>query len=187
MDNYEGGIARLVVRVRGMNGAHQGGKLNKVILQFASRLNALVEDLDAMGSAQFDLECEHDKEPVSDIGIDGYPIPAVNWGCNYKSTLMHMTALAESAKRAADSLPTSRQRLALPFAALGVLHLRYKYEYPAPKLSDNSIDVLELERVCKAAGIYKSKETLRNALSVAMSSFDRNYFPPGIDGVLGWG
>ena len=187
MDDYESGISRLVKSVRGMNNGHRGGELRKEIMQFSNRLNALVNDLDELGSAQFDIECEHDKDPAPEFGIDGYPRSVPDWGCSYKATLMYMSALADSAKRAADSLPTARQKLALPFAALGVLHLRYKHEYPAPKLSDNSPDVLELERVCKAAGMFKSIETLRNALSAAMSSFDRYYFPLGIDEVLGQG
>lgn len=187
MDEYESGILRLVECVRGMSKGHRGGEQCKEILQFASRLNALIDDLDSLGSAQSDIESEHDKDPAPEIGIDGYPRPAPVWGCSYKATLMHMSALADSAKRAADSLPTSRQKLALPFAALGVLHLRYRHEYPPPKLSDISPDVLELKRVCEAAGVFKSNETLRNALSAAMSSFDRYYFPPGIDEVLGQG
>lgn len=187
MDDYESGISRLVKSVRGLSKGHRGGELSKEIMQFSNRLNALVNDLDELGSAQFDIECEHDKDPAPEVGIDGMPKPALDWGCTYKATLMHMSALADSAKRAADSLPTSRQKLALPFAALGVLHLRYRHEYPPPKLSDISPDVLELKRVCEAAGVFKSNETLRNALSAAMSSFDRYYFPPGIDEVLGQG
>jgi hypothetical protein len=187
VDDYESGISRLIERVRRMNKGHGGGTLSKEILQFASRLKGLVDDLDSLGSAQEDIECEHDKDPAPEIGNDGYPRPVTVWGCSYKATLMHMSALADSAKRAADSLPTARQKLALPFAALGVLHLRYRYEYPAPKLSDNSPDVLELKRVCEAAGMFKSNETLRNALSAAMISFDRYYFSPGIDEVLGQG
>lgn len=187
MVDYEHGISRLIERVRGMAVAFDVTTLHSEIMHFSERLKGLASDLDELGSAQFNIECEHDKEPTPDIGLDGYPMPSPDWGCTYKATLMHMGSLADSAKRAADSLPKPRQRLALRFAAMGVLHLRYRNDFPNPRLSDNSPDVQELKRVCEAAGIFKSIETLRNALSTEMKSFDRHYFPPGIWEVIDGG
>lgn len=177
MNNYEQGIARLIKRVRELDQPWSPTPLRNEILDVAKRLEALVQLLEVNGSAQFDIECEHDKEPDPETGVDGYRIPVPDFRCGYQPTLGYMRDLADSARRAASSLPGSREKAALPFAAMGLLHLRYAHGFDAPRISDSSADVEELDRVCKGAGLYKARETLRNSLSEALKIFDRHYMP----------
>jgi hypothetical protein len=180
-DDYERAILRLIERVRGMNEAPKVVTLRrKKLMGFAKRLNDLASELDQPWAVQSDIECEHDKEPAPRIGRDGYPIPVQRLGVSYQATLMNMRLLADSAKRAADSLPNPRQRPVLPFAAMALLNLRYQHSFPRPVLSNESVDVHELQRVCNAAGMRLSPESFRNALSTALKRFDPLDCPPEI-------
>ena len=182
--DYEKGILRLVERVRELNDPWNSTERRKEIEGLADRLNALLRDLETPGAAQGEIEYEHDQPPAPEIGPDGLPTPGERWAPTYAATLHHMRALRDSAKRAAEALPGPRLRPALPFAALGLLHLRYRHGFERPRLSDSSPDVRELGRVCNAAGLFKSPEALRNALSKEMQSFDPNFIRPDIERII---
>ena len=177
MDAYQLGIERLIQRVRQLAEPWSPTPIKKEIDSLAKRLQALAEDLSVDGVAQFSIECEHDREPETETGVDGWPIEPVSFDIRYAGIVHHIKLLAESAKRASSNLPNSRMRHALPFAALGLLYLRHEHDFAPAALSDNSLDVKELERVCNAAGIVLSRESYRNALSDALQKFDVHYVP----------
>jgi hypothetical protein len=185
--DYERGIFRLIEYVRQLSDTPSPTERRKAITAIADRLNAVLFDLETSGAAQGAIEDEHDQVPWPEVGFDGLPIPVPNWDVSYSATLGHMRALVDSAKRAADKLPNPRERNALPSAALGLLHLRIKHGFDRPRLSDTSPDVQELKRVCEAAGLFKSAETLRNALSKELQSFDPYYAPPWVDRIIDGG
>ena len=185
--DYERGISRLVDYVRQLSDTPSPTEQRRAITALADRLNDLLFDLETSGAAQGAIEYEHDQAAPAEIDFDGLPTPAPKWGVSYSATLGHMRDLVSSAKRAADKLPNPRERNALPFAALGLLHLRIKHGFDRPRLSDTSPDVQELKRVCEAAGLFKSPETLRNALSKELQSFDPYFAPPWVDRIIGGG
>lgn len=150
------------------------------MIAFSKRLGDLVDDLDSGGMGCFGIEEEHDKEPLRLIGRDGYSTPAPDFSCSYKATLMHMRELADSANRAAENLPDPRRRFALPFAAMGLLHLKAWHGHKVGAIDVFSRAVEQLQAICIDAGITLSNEALRNALSVEFNQFDPYYFPPGI-------
>ena len=160
--------------------------LKKEIQSFAKRLIELADDLDQGNQSCFDIEEEHDKEPLREFGADGMPIPVESRYGNFKTVLNEMRALAASANRAADSLPNSRAKHALPFAAMGLLHLRVWHDKQISPIDTYSPVVTELEDICKRAGICKGAgislepETIRNALRTQYNQFDPHFYPPGI-------
>ncbi|MDI1267802.1 MAG: hypothetical protein PSV40_01685 [Polaromonas sp.] len=168
---YEQGINRLIEYVRKQTNVLNPTQRKNALVAFATRLNALARDLETHGMAQGAIEEEHDQAP------DVF--------CSYAATLRHMRELAESAQRAAASLPDARKRFAMPAAALGLVHLRHAHGYKRPVLSNTSADVKELARVCKAAGLIKSDEALRGALAAGLNAFDPYYVPPWVDEVVG--
>ncbi len=182
--DYEAGILRLVERVRQLDRPWNSTGRRKEIEGLADRLNALLCDLETPGAAQGAIEFEHDQPPAPEIGRDGLSVPVERWAPTYEATLYHMRTLADSAKRAAATLPEPRLRPAVPFAALGLLHLRYRHGYSRPSLSNTSPEVSELERVCNAAGIFRSREALRNALSKELQTFDPCFIRPDIERII---
>lgn len=182
--NYELGIVRLVDRVRGMDNGWSPTPLRREIERIAVDLERLVDVLELDGLAQSCIESDHDKEPPVEVDFNGMPVPAPASGDSYQVTVMRMRNLAAHARRAAGALPSPRAKLALPFAAMALLHLRYWHDYPRPALSDGSAGALELTRVCNLAGLPKAPETIRNALSEALKTFDPRYFPDGVYDVV---
>lgn len=180
MSTYERGLERLILRISVMDNGWSPTPLKKEMESLAKRLNALVDDLDDGKVACFEIESEHDKEPLPEIGITGAPSPVEVWNCSYKATLTHMKALADSANRAASSLPNSRVRHALPFAAMGLLHLKVWHGQQIGPIDVDSLAVLELESICNRAGIHLGPETFRNAMNKEFKLFDRHFYPPGI-------
>jgi len=171
--------------VRELNEPWSPTALHRETIDYAERLESLASDLSRKGVAQFGIEIEHNRPLDQEIDVDGWPIEIEDWRISFSGTLFRMKELAASARSAAASLPTARQRRALPFAALGLLHLRYRDERDwAPSLSNNSEAVLELSRICDLAGIPKAPETLRNALSDAMKAFDKHFLPPELRFVI---
>lgn len=175
---YEDGIAALIRRVKVMHSAGWSPTpQRKAAEAIAAKLSEAADLLDAQGVAQFDIENAHDEpEPVG-IGPDGMPQPAQSWGCSYKATVMHMRSLAETARRVADELPSPQKKHAAPFAALVLLHLRYRHGFPRPSTYAQGAEVAELGRVLEAAGIVLSEERRHNILSDALKTFDPHYFP----------
>lgn len=184
VSTYEKSVARLIERIRHMDGDWSPTPLRKDLLDIRKRLLELVERLEGQGTAQFDLEEEHGQEPPPMIGVDGLPVHQPNYGASYKATLWHMRHLADSAQRASDKLPGSRERLAIPFAAMTLLHLKYWHDKQMPKLTNSSPDVVELSDICKEAGMPRSIEVFRNALSAALAKFDPHFYPPGVYEIL---
>lgn len=178
--DYEQGITRLVARVRVMDGDWSSTPLREDINRIAAELERLADDLDSYGVAQCEIEREHDRESPDEIARDGARVPAPDWGTSYQGTILHMRGLAGSARHAAGLLPSARAKQALPFAAIALLHLRYQHDYARPAISDRSPDALELARVCELAKKPRAPETIRNALSKALKSFDPHYFPGGV-------
>lgn len=184
VSTYKEGVARLIERMRLMDGDWSPTPLRNELLDIRKRLLELVQLLEGQGVALSDLEEEHDKEPSLIIGDDGLPIDQSNYGVNYKATLWHMRDLADSAQRASEKLPGARERLAIPFAALALVHLKYWHGENLPKLSNNSPAVLELSEICTKAGKPRAIESIRNNLSSALRDFDPHFYPPGVYEIL---
>lgn len=185
LSTYSEGVERLKKRLRGMsNTSWSPTPEYKKLHEIATALVSLADELDGCGVAQSSIESEHDKVQPPLIGADGWPIPAPDYGISFKATLMYMRELAGSAKSAASKLPNPRSRAAIPFAALAFVHLKYWYEHERPKLTNDGKDVQELSEICESAGILRSPENMRNALSDALKIFDRHFYPPGILNIL---
>ena len=178
--DYDQGISRLVARLQHMDGDWSPTPLREKIECIAVDLERLIDVLEADGVAQSQIELEHDKEPPAGISPDGMPLPLPDSGFSYQVTIMRMRDLAGAARRAANALPSPRAKRALPFAATALLRLRYEHGFQKPAISDVSADVLELKRVCDLANLPKAPETIRNALSSALKTFDPDYFPDGV-------
>lgn len=180
VSTYEQGVQRLIDRISAMDNGWSPTPLNKEMKALSKRLNELADDLDGASFAWSEIEAEHDKEPLKEFGTDGLPVAVENWHCSYQATLGHMRALADSANRAADGLPNSRVRHALPFAAMGLLHLKVWHGQQIGSIDVDSQVVVELESICQAASIVISREAFRNALITQRNQFDPHVYPPGI-------
>jgi hypothetical protein len=187
---YDRGIARLVARVRQINEASKvwtPTPKRKELTAIAERLAALAELLGRPGAAQFDIEAEHDRPPPNQIGLDGRPVPVpADYNVSYKAVICHMGLLADSARRAAKSLPHPNEKRALPFAALALLHLRRWHGLPCPSAYQGGEGVGELQTICEQAGVVLSKESYRRALTAALKDFDPYWSPyrDAIDDIL---
>lgn len=184
VSTYDEGVTRLIVQVRRMDGDWSPTPLRNELLDIRRRILELAELLDEQGVAQFDLEEEHDQDPQPILGADGLKVDQPQYGAGYKATLWHMRDLADSAQRAANKLQGSRQRIALPFAALGLVHLKYWHGEKLPKLSNTSPAVLELSEIFTKAGKPRSIESTRNFLAAALKDFDPHFYPPGVYEIL---
>lgn len=184
MSQYEAAIAKLIERTRQIG---QAGRQwsptpkRKRLEEIAKSIDELVAVLQEQGTAQFDLEECHDRKPPPEVGADGYPKEVDSWGASYNGTIAYMCDLAESARRAAIELPHPNEKPALPFAALGLLHIRWRFGLPRPTLYEAGPSVLELKRVCDGAGLPRSPVALRGALKGALAEFDRFYCPDYIE------
>ncbi len=181
---YEAAVQKLIARTRDIHavaGEWSPTPLRKELLEVAERIEALSALLDRSGAAQSELERRHKmrRRPEQIIGVDGYPEPADDAPfASYEGVRYELRELARSAREAAAELPDPREKRALPFAALGVLLLRRDYEFPPAVMSDDGADVVELERVCCAAGLMLSRQRLRGALTEARRRFDLHFTPP---------
>lgn len=186
MMEYEQGKARLVEYVKRLCNPPNLTERRKQAEDLAKRLEALADELDDASPIWFDLECEHDRPPERVVAVDGMPVLWPDFRCSFKGTLGYMRDLAESARRVAESYPNPRKRPALPFAATGFVWLRREFGFPLPSLYEAGEDVLEFDLICKAAGIFKSPITLRNALSAALKEWenDRHMQPTWVHYVL---
>ena len=80
-----------------------------------------------------------------------------------------------------ERLPDPRKRSALPVAALGYLHLRYRFLGEPPALTCGGADVVEFGNICRDAGIHVSDDRLRQVLSAQLRCFDLHYLPPRLE------
>ena len=185
---YSDRITRLAERVRAINQAGWNPTPKRREAEaLAVRLIELADYLDGTGTLQFDLEELHDRPPPPVMGADGLPRPdsmAESLQCSYKATIRRIRGLADSARRVADELPDPRQKHALRFAVMGLLHLRYLHGFPRPKLYAAGPDVAALADLVGRAGIHLSAESLRNALSAGLKDFDPLLLPPGLEEYL---
>jgi hypothetical protein len=171
---YERRKAALIQRVKLMHRSRWSPTPERKAAEaIATKLRELADLLDAAGVAQFGIEHAHDSQDDSQCEPDGLPL---GW-CSYKATRMHMRHLAETAERWAAALPDPRERVAAPFAALVLLHLRYQYDFPRPSLYADGPDVNELRLVLSSAGIHLSATRVRNLLANALKEFDPFLFP----------
>lgn len=173
--DYEASKEQLIERVRSLREIDLNRSSTPYIkahLEFAQHLEKTAEMFDE--HRWMFLEEAVDRDPPQEIGLDGLPIPlhlSELRGGYFKITAMRLQEIAAIAREEAATYPDSRQRIALPFAAYGLLFIMYNCEKPRPRFSDNSPDVKELKQVCEAAGIVLSNTALRNALRKAWASF----------------
>lgn len=175
------GIERLVARLRQINeDPYSPTKHKKQAESIARQIAALVTLLDETGPVQFDIECEYDRDPPSDIGPDGWPSRKDSWMPSYRHIVGGLKELESTARAVAGLYPDPRQRQLLPLASMALLHWRLVHDMPPPTFYDKSPAVQELISVLSLAGIYKDASTCRKYLSEAFDAFDPHYMPPHV-------
>lgn len=182
--SYEIRIQRLIEIVKRIHeNEWSSTDRKKAIKTIANKLKETADLLRLCGSAQQDIELFHDEcvTPAQVTGLNGLPIEQDSVNPSYRSIQQYVQLLAKSACLAAEQLPAARTKNALKFAARGLLHLRYDYDFPQVSLYDNSEDVIELERICKQLGIHLSRERLRGALSESFKTFDPRFMEAGFE------
>ena len=182
--DFEASKLKLVARVRMINESSFNPTVRKKELErIADHLEKTADLLNSPGLLF--LEAEFDKDPPPEIGIDGWPLELEesNLG-KFAGTIWRMRALAGTARNEARSLPNSRERPALPYAASCLLHLIYQCGMEKPTRYKDSPAVSLLGEICNSAKMPKSPETLLGALKKALDEFDPLMSPPGIDKIL---
>lgn len=172
---YEKDIGRLIKQVKSLQASKWSPTpLKKEIDSLAESLEKVAQLLES-GAAQGVIEARYDQERERDTARTRPAYKAIVWG---------IRDLCDAAKEASGALPNPRTRYALPYAALGLLHLRYKHGFAYPLLSNVSEDIKELERVCKGAGIVLTPDRFRTALTAALANFDPHIIPPGCEWII---
>lgn len=143
----------------------------------ADQIHDLIQTLEENGTVQFDIECEHDRDPPCDTGEDGWPIRRDRWTPSYQGLIVGLRDLESSARRVVESYPAPQKKSLVPFAAMALLHLRRLHDHPAPTFYDRSEAVQELVAVMELAGMHKDAATCRKYLKDAYDSFDVHYLP----------
>ncbi len=158
----------------------------KNIEAIEKKLTQIANILDEAGCAQFDIENIHNAQGFETvIGENGWPVKSpIEYWSSYKSIILNIRDLAESARLAMMEIPDPRKRNALEFAARGYLHLRSLHGFDRPVLSNNGPDVIALKEICEAAGIFLSEERYRGALSESLKNFDPHCLEPGLDSIF---
>jgi len=108
--------------------------------------------------------------PMGDEFSDLGPEAAVD-NVDYRTLLRGLQALAEKAAAIRAAPPLTRDP-AVTLAAEGLVVLRHNFKRSRPTLYGDGPDVLELADICARAGVPRSPERLRNALSEALKHFD---------------
>ena len=173
LNTYENGRQRLVTQLTRMVASCWDVTQQRTEpLTIAAKLRDLADALSGGLMSAFDIQDAHEKDPEC-LG-------------HFETTLSGMRAIAESAARVNDDLPNSRQRFAMPFAAMVLLHLKIWHDMGVGAIDVDSPIVNELREICEAAGIESnrgelhSEEAMRNELRKQWKKFDRYYYPPGI-------
>jgi hypothetical protein len=163
---YEAAAQNLVRRLQLMRSAlavddskRGGAGLTKKRKELNSIAAELVDLADALERAWDDLEEVHDRALPSG-------------GATFKGSLWHMRHLAESARTAANELPSSRQRRDVTYAAEAFVYLRRHYGFARPSRYDESEDVAQLRNILIKAGIPLSPERVRNLIAQALARLD---------------
>lgn len=172
--------ALLISRVRGK---HESGwsptPERKALEDLSSRLRALAEELGgwlpgqsgASAVACSSLECAHDD-------LHGFS--------TYVGVQNSLFLLADTADREVEKLPNPRIKVALPFAALGLLALLHAHGRDRPTKYNDGWGVLELESIATEAGIVVSRDALRKALGAALDEFEPDGLPEELLEILGF-
>jgi hypothetical protein len=183
MLDYEKSISKLIERVAMINSAKWSPTPEANALEtLATRLDETIALIDE--DTYWDLEEAFNQPSPGAVRFDGTTEPDVDRAGHYASIRWGMYELAEFARRKKEELPHRNKKHALPFAAIGLLHIMYRAGKDRPKLYDNSDAVKELERICKGAGVFLSSESMRGALSASLKSFDPAYLDDGIGDIL---
>ena len=182
--DFEASKLKLAARVRMINeSSFNPTERKKELERIADHLEKTADLLNSPGLLF--LEAEFDKDPSPEIGVDGWPLESQesNLG-KFAGTIWRLRDLADTARNEARSLPNSRERPALPYAASGLLHLMCQCEMDKPTRYKDSPAILLLGEICDSAKMPKSPETLLGALKKALNEFDPLMTPPGIDEIL---
>jgi len=154
------------------------------------RLQSLIDDLESMadrlgGQEWLFLEAAHDAAPSPEIDVTGFDLNSEvsNLG-RYAGLRLQLAELAQTARQRIEELPNSRQRPEVPQAVELLLHLRYECEFKPPTVYDCGEFVIELDDVCRAAGVQLSHYRLRNILQEVLETFDRHVIPAGLIEIL---
>lgn len=184
MYDYDKSISRLVDRVTKINESTWTPTAE------AKALNDLANKLDETAALLAEhrwiyLEEAFNADPPADIGIDGIPIKNTEYRAGkYASLYRGIEELAEFSRKEKALLPNAREKRAVKFAALGLLHVRYQCGYRRPSLYDQSEEVTALLTVCKQAKIVLSKERFRGVLKEALDAFEPTFYSDEIDEIL---
>lgn len=140
----------------------------------ADRLTAMAATLD--DSEWEFLECEFDKDPPPEPGLDGYPIPCpISNAARFRGLVWRLRDLAAMATQMADANPKPRTKPELPIAADFFLHLWLAAGYDKPTLYDKGPAVLSLKAALEDAGYPLSDERVRGLLTNALEKFDPHF------------
>jgi hypothetical protein len=180
MLDYDKSINKLIERVKLI---HQGKWSPTPEAKALAALAKTLEEAAALMDRHIYIELEEAfNQPLpGQRRRDGAMEPGIERDRNYAGIRYGMLQLAEFAKDTKAELPKPNKKYALPFAASGLVRIWYQAGKDRPALHDKSEAVIELGRICESINIQLSPESLRNALSVALKSFDPNYDEQGID------
>lgn len=183
MLDYEQSIAKLIDRVKQIHEVNWSPTPEaKALEALANKLEETIAMMDE--SAYWELEDAFDQPQQGWVRFDGTREPDIDRSGRYASIRWAMYEVAEFARAKKDELPNPKKKHALPFAAIGLLHIMYEAGKERPKLYDRSEAVKELGRICDAANIALSPERLRGALTEALATFDPLYCDDGVNGIL---
>lgn len=183
MLDYEQSIAKLIDRVKQIHGSTWSPTPEaKALEALANKLDETIKMMDA--DTYWDIEEAFNQPQPGRIRDDGTKEPDIDRSGHYSSIRWAMYELAEFARTKKEELPNPKKKHALPFAAIGLLHIMYQAGMARPKLYDQSDAVKELGRICDAANIVLSPERLRGALTKALETFDPLYCDDGVNEIL---
>lgn len=182
--DYEASKRKLSERLRQMNeSTYSPTPEVRRLRELAEHLDKTADTLSELRWAE--LEAAVDANPLPGWEPSGWPVyPDENRAGRFKGTVVRLREIAAIAREQAEALPNPRQDPVLPYGATVLLHLMYECDRPVPTMYDGGNAVAEFREVCTAAGIYKSPERLRTALSAAWREFDASSPPPGFEYIL---
>lgn len=183
MLDYEQSIIKLINRVKLIHEANWSPTPEaKALDALAQKLNETIAMMDE--STYWGLEDAFNQPERGWVRFDGTKEPDIDRSGRYAAVRWAMHELAEFAMAKKSELPNSREKRALPFAAMGLLHIMYQSGSDRPSLYINGDAIKKLGDICNDAGIALSPESLKGALKNALDSFDPLYQNDGIVDIL---
>lgn len=179
---YESAIGRLIELTRARHRHDREWKptrAKKSVEAVTAQIDAMIDTLHRPGNAQEAIKATHDSA-VFWIGEDGRTREVDTGRANYDQIVQQLRFLRDSARNAAAAYPHPNKKRALPFAAAGLLHIRYHFKFPRPACSESGDEVRELARICEAAQIWLAPVTLRGAVAEALDEFSASACPADI-------